>query len=126
MEKKTFLAQLEEKVNSITVYQPPNVCDIDALKAKLIPIIQKEFIESVPTKRDRGEKIKIQSRGFRVERGLGDIYYILFDDTSERIGDWSNGLSILKQELVEDLSKLVEREVKFTTENKILSFYFYW
>lgn len=126
MDKKEFLTQLEEKVNSITVYQPPNVCDIDALKARLIPIIQKEFIESVPSKICRGQKIKIESRGIRLERGLEDIYYILFDGTSERVGDWCNGLSILKQELVEDLSKLVEREVKCTTENKLLSFYFYW
>lgn len=126
MDKKEFLAQLEEKVNLITVYQPPNVCDIDALKAKLIPIIQKEFIESIPTKIDRGEKIKIESKGFRLERGIGNIYYLLFDGNSERVGDWCNGLSILRQELVEDLSKLVEREVKCTTENKLLSFYFYY
>ena len=126
MDKKEFLTQLGERVNSITVYQPPNVCDIDSLKARLIPIIQKEFIEYVPTKINRGRKIKIQSRGFRLERGLENIYFLLFDGTCERVGDWCNGLSILQQEIVEDLSKLVEREVKATTENKFLSFYFYW
>lgn len=125
MDKKEFLAQLEEKISSITVYQPPNVCDIDALKARLIPIIQKEFIDSVPTKICRGQKIKIESRGFKLERGLENTYYLLFDGTREKVGDWCNGLSILKQELAEDLSKLVEREVKATTENKLLSFYFY-
>jgi len=126
MDKKEFLAQLEEKVSSITVYQPPDVCDIDALKEKLIPIIQKEFLESIPSMIYRGQKIKIESKGFKLERGMGNIYDLLFDGTSERVGDWCNGLSILREELVEDLSKLVEREVKSTTENKLLSFYFYW
>lgn len=126
MNKKEFLTQLEEKVNSITVYQPANVCDIDALKARLIPIIQKEFIESVPSKIYRGQKIRIESRGFRVERGMEDIYYLLFAGNSERVGDWYSGLSILQQELNEDLSKIVEREVKSTIENKNLCFYFFY
>lgn len=86
MDKKTFLAQLEEKVNSITVYQPPNVCDIDALKARLIPIIQKEFIESVPSKINRGQKIKIQSRGFRLERGMENAYFFCLMVIVKKLG----------------------------------------
>lgn len=123
MKKREFLSQLEEKIKTVEIYQSEDIGDIDKLKEKLIPIIQKEFIESVPLRLERGNRIKITSKGFRLERELSGIYYIEINNEKIKIGNWCKGLSILQQELVDELSEMLQKNVKSSTDNDCLKFY---
>lgn len=125
MDRNEFLTKLDEKVKSMAKL-PLEGAYLDELKEKLIPTILEEFLESVPTTSRRGNNIKVESVGFKMERGLGDVYHILIDDTSIRIGNWWDGLGVLKNELVADLSRIVGKDVKATTDNNKLKFYFYY
>lgn len=124
MNKNEFLGKLNQKVKQIRIIQDEQTGNIDELKEKLIPIILEEFIESVPNELRRGNKVKVQSMGFKIEKGRGNIYYIVYSDNKIKVGNWLNGLRILEKEIVAELSVLVQHEVKSSLDNDKLKFYF--
>lgn len=125
MTKKEFLSEFEARIEEISVYQSSNLGNIDGIKEKLIPVIQKDFLESVPKLVKRGMAIKIQSKCFKLDGEIGGVYYILISNERHKIGTWCDGLRILQQELCEELSSLVERNVMSSTEDNMLKFYFF-
>lgn len=126
MYKSELLTKIDEKMKEITVVQNENVGNLDELKAKMLPILEKEFLDSIPKVIERGNKIKIKSLGFELESGGSQTYHIEIDGLSMKVGNWLKGVKVLSEELTKELSTTVNREVKWFVENDKLKFYFYW
>lgn len=126
MRKEEFLEKLNAKMKSVKIVQNQDAGDIDALKETLIPIVLQEFLDSVPQTLRRGDKLKVQSSGFVVERKFDDIYHIKIDGADVKVGNWRNGLKVLKAEIAMDLSRIVDREVIPCVDDDKMKFYFYW
>ena len=125
MGKSEFLNKFNENVKTVTILEHENIGNLDELKEKMLPIVQKEFIDSVPKSVKRGNKIKIKCLGFELEGRGSKTYYININGESFKVGNWLNGVKVLAEEMVTELSTMINHEVKYTIEDDRLKFYFY-
>lgn len=124
MDRKEFLAELDSRVKAI-IKTPIDAKYLDELKERLLPIIYKEFLESVPSEATRGNKIRIESKGFEL-KVIGEIYYLFVEEEKLKIGSRWQGFVVLRDELLAELTRFVGREVKVVNTSNALQFYFFY
>ena len=112
MDKKNFLEKLNEKKNSAKILPKEYEEDIDQLKERIVSIVQKDFISSMPNEIREGEKIKLKSRMFCVENTESG-FYLEFDNCKVRIKEAYNTGDFLADRIktVMKLDNEVEREL---------------
>ena len=125
MYKSELVTKNAQEVKEMTVVQNENVGNLDELKAKMLPIVKKEFLDSIPKGIEKGNKIKIKSLGFELESRGSQTYYIEVNGSSMKVGNWVKGVEVLSEELTQELSTIVDCAVKWFVENDKLKFYFY-
>ena len=126
MGKSEFLTELDERVRTVKILEHENIGNLGELKEKMLPIVQNEFIDLIPKTVKRDNKIEIKSLGFELESRGSKTYYININGESLKVGNWLNGVKVLAEEMVTELSTMINDEVEFTIEADRLKFYFYW
>ena len=123
MDKKEFLEKLETKKKAIKILPREYEEDIDQLKERIVPLVQKDFIASLPKEIREGEKIKLKSRKFCIENTESGFYLEFGDckvkikekyDTGDVLVDRVKTVMHLNNEVERELSNMLGRQVRNT------------